>query len=170
MHSHSTDILKKSYKILAISAALFLFGGGALLWDKVQPRTEVRQPEYHAPLSLEPAPDGKNPARQASAIKNYPAPSTFHHFAYSESEIRTENTLHFGGTCSDELFTTLVFRSDIDYRADPSSAVINRAYPCPKSKSVSIDLLFSDLRGFHDGEYYAIVADQGNKGVWYNPR
>ncbi len=103
-------------------------------------------------------------------FRTYPDPSTFRTFVFKDGFVSKENTLTFKGRCSDAYVALLIFSSRIDYRQDPSRALVNRAIPCPQNKIFFYEFALSDLKNLAEGTYYVISADQGIKGVWYNPK
>jgi hypothetical protein len=72
--------------------------------------------------------------------------------------------MHVSGSCSDAYFVVLLFKNQNDYADDPSSYIVNRAYPCVAgaySYSIS-ELPF----GLKDGTYYLLIGQQGERGAW----
>ncbi len=72
--------------------------------------------------------------------------------------------LSVSGQCSDVYFVVLLYRGANDYADDPSSYIVNRAYPCVGgSYSYSIADLPNNLA---NGEYYLLVGQEGERGTW----
>lgn len=72
--------------------------------------------------------------------------------------------MHVSGSCTDAYFVVLLFKNQDDYADDPSSYIVNRAYPCVAgaySYSIS-ELPF----GLKDGTYYLLIGQQGERGAW----
>lgn len=68
------------------------------------------------------------------------------------------------GKCSDVYFVILLYRNQNDYVDDPSSYLVNRAYPCVNGTySYSIEELPHNLE---HGQYYLLVGQEGNTGTW----
>jgi hypothetical protein len=103
-------------------------------------------------------------------VANYPEPAKFQQINYDGVELTEQNSVFFESNCSDKYITILVFPRDTDYRQDPSRAVINKAFECPWQKKFSYEFSFADLKNLPHGRYYGFLADQGEVGLWYNPR
>ena len=105
---------------------------------------------------------GENDSNKTIDFKNYPSPSSFKIVRGDMGKIIVS------GECRDKYLTFLIYKIDTDYRYNPQSAVVNKAFPCSKN------LVFNEtveLGGnFGNSDYYLITADQGTKGTWYNPR
>ncbi len=72
--------------------------------------------------------------------------------------------LNLSGTCSEKFYVVLVYRTAEDYDADPSSYVVNRAYPCEGgSFTYKIDELPNTIP---NGTYYLLIGEQGARGGW----
>lgn len=72
--------------------------------------------------------------------------------------------VHISGSCSDVYFVVLLFKHEEDYRNDPASYIVNRAYECANNTfSYAISELPSSLP---NGTYYLLVGEQGEKGAW----
>ena len=95
-------------------------------------------------------------------LKSYPDPDKFKTFEYKNSD------LEFDGECSGRYYTILIYNKGVDYRANPASAKLNQALECPANKKFIFKL--DSNTGLIPGKYYIIFADQGQNGVWYNPR
>ena len=100
------------------------------------------------------------------APEKLPEAVQFKSFTYNQT---VGKTITVSGSCKDSYFTIVMFRSTDDYKKNPASAVFNQAFPCPTNHSFSqsIDVKNSNIPS---GHYYFFVADQGNTGLWYNPR
>lgn len=73
-------------------------------------------------------------------------------------------TMQISGHCSSDYYVVLLFRHQDDYKNDPRSYVVNRAYPC---EGGSFSYAISDLPdGLQDGIYYLMIGEQGKKGPW----
>jgi hypothetical protein len=71
--------------------------------------------------------------------------------------------MHVSGSCTDAYFVVLLFKNQNDYADDPSSYIVNRAYPCVASAySYSISELPFGLK---DGTYYLLIGQQGERGA-----
>lgn len=72
--------------------------------------------------------------------------------------------ISFAGTCSDTYFVVLLFKGANDYYDDPSSYILNKAYPCVGGRyAYSITDLPVNLQS---GQYYLLVGQQGERGAW----
>lgn len=98
--------------------------------------------------------------------KIFSAPVNFKSFTY---DVALGKKITLAGTCKDAFYALLIFKSSDDYRANPTRSYYNSAYECPKSGLIALEL---DLKSINlpSGSYYLFLADQGNKGSWYNPR
>lgn len=148
---------ERSYRILALALILFVLSIAGFWWQgsrSVSPSRVVGAPQV---------------ATQ-DLFRTYPDPSTFRTFVFKDGFVSKENTLAFEGRCSDVYVALLIFSSRVDYRQDPSRALVNRAISCPQNKLFSYEFALSDLKNLAEGTYYVISADQGIRGVWYNPK
>jgi hypothetical protein len=151
------SITKRSYRILALATVIGMLG--MIFWFGSGREIDRQVPEV------------RSRATQSQPLfASYPAPKTFPHFTYGTAGLTEQNILEVKGTCSDDFFAILVFPGDADYRADPSLAVMNKAFPCPADKKIAYTVKFQDLPKLQSGSYYLMVADQPIRGVWYNPR
>lgn len=98
--------------------------------------------------------------------KIFKAPENFKTFSYDKN---VGKRMTITGTCGDSYYALLIFKSTDDYRKDPARAYYNTAYECPKTKIIALDINLQDFN-LPTGEYYMFIADQGEKGSWYNPR
>lgn len=98
--------------------------------------------------------------------KIFKAPTNFKTFSYDSI---AGKKVALAGICRDSYYVLLIFKSIDDYRKDPARSYYNTAYACPSSGIVSIEV---DLKSVNlpSGDYYLFIADQGEKGSWYNPR
>ncbi len=96
----------------------------------------------------------------------FKAPENFKSFTYDAS---VGKKISVSGNCSDEYYILLVFSSAVDYRKNPSAALANKGFECPKSKLFNIEMNLQEIN-LRNGSYYVFIADQGSKGSWYNPR
>lgn len=72
--------------------------------------------------------------------------------------------VRISGSCSDVYFVVLLSKHEEDYRNDPASYIVNRAYECANNTfSYAISELPSSLP---NGTYYLLVGEQGEKGAW----
>jgi hypothetical protein len=72
--------------------------------------------------------------------------------------------MRVSGKCSATYYVVLLFRHPDDYKKDPRSYVVNRAYPC---EGGSFSYVISDLpEGLADGIYYLLIGEQGERGPW----
>lgn len=102
----------------------------------------------------------------ADEPEKLPEAANFQSFSYNPV---SGKIIAVSGECSDSYYAVLVFDAKADYRKNPAAARVNRAFECPASKlfHAEFDLRESNLPA---GSYYFFVADQGEKGSWYNPR
>lgn len=151
--------LEKSYRVLGLAFFLFLLGAAGMWFQGDRAGSPATRPlaAHEAGVS-------------SSLFAGYPAPSQFKTIVKTADGFGGENLLTFSGSCRDEYFTVLLFKKNMDYRVDPSRAVVNRALPCPPLRRFLYELLLKDIPSMEPGEYYAFVADQGKTGLWYNPR
>lgn len=97
-------------------------------------------------------------------LQDYPDPVKFKHFGISALPLKIIDS------CKDDYYAALVYNKDIDYRKNPAAALVNKAYQCPGDGKFIFELLKEDLIKYDSGNFYVIIADQGEKGIWYNPR
>ena len=102
----------------------------------------------------------------ASDPKIFKEPDAFKSFKYDAS---VGKKIVLSGTCHDAYYAFLIFDSKKDYRTDPGAAKSNRAFACPSSHRIVVDMNLQDLN-LEDGTYYVFIADQGATGSWYNSR
>lgn len=101
-----------------------------------------------------------------SSSQSLPSAENFKSFSYDAT---VGKKISISGTCHDAYYALLIFESKDDYRANPGAARANRAYQCGSTKLFKIDMDLRDIN-LPSGSYYLFIADQGNKGSWYNPR
>jgi len=163
MEPRRSDLTKRAYRILILAAAFFLIGLFFFFRDNAPP-----PPEAARNFSANP-PAGPdlwiNPI-----LSKYPAPDVFSKFEYDERGFNGEKTLIFRGQCRDKYLTILIFPEKFDYRKDPTKAVKNLASACSSGEDFSYELSRESFQNNPAGGYYYILADQGEQGVWYNPR
>lgn len=76
----------------------------------------------------------------------------------------TSGTVTVSGACSAAYFVVLLFKNATDYADDPSSYLVNKAYPCTQGTfTYSIAQLPYALP---NGNYYLMVAQEGTTGTW----
>ncbi len=76
----------------------------------------------------------------------------------------TTGAVTVSGQCSDAYFVVLLFKNATDYADDPSSYLVNRAYPC---ESGTFTYSVSDLPyNLPNGNYYLLVGQEGTTGSW----
>lgn len=76
----------------------------------------------------------------------------------------TNGTLTVSGACSAAYFVVLLFKNATDYADDPSSYLVNKAYPCTQGTfTYSIAQLPYALP---NGNYYLMVGEEGTTGTW----
>jgi hypothetical protein len=76
----------------------------------------------------------------------------------------TTGEVTVSGTCTNVYFVVLLFKNKTDYADDPSSYLVNRAYPCVNGTySYSISDLPYNLV---NGTYYLMVGQEGKTGTW----
>ncbi len=167
-HYFKSDVLRRSYRIVALAAIFFVVGVVFFIFDWRLRATQPTAPNFGGEAA--PAPVAGEPRAPLSPLANYPAPATFERMTYDGKKAADQNYIEIGGKCTDMYFTVVIFPADFDYRNDPTRAVLNRATICPPEKTFTLHLTAADLRSLPKGEYYVIVADQGQSGLWYNPR
>lgn len=151
--------LERSYRVLGLAFFLFLLGAAGM-WLRGD----------HTPDPSTRPPNTREAGVSAALFAGYPAPSQFKTVVKTSDGFAGEDLLTFSGFCRDAYLTILLFRKNMDYRVDPARAVVNRAMPCPPLRRFSYELSLKDIPSMETGEYYAFVADQGDAGLWYNPR
>lgn len=151
----------KSIKLIALALTFFLFGLLFFILDKWR-EPAAKQPEFKAVA--------RQNVSSGNLFANYPPPENFRHFTYSASESEANDFLSFNGECRDKYIAVLAFDAAVDYRNDPARAVFNRAVDCSLDKKFSYKIFFNEFGALRPGEYYAFVADQGERGLWYNAR
>jgi hypothetical protein len=161
MNFSPDQILGKSYRILALGALLFLLGVGTFFYNRDPQPSERRTATVSEP-AIQPSVD--------DVLRGYPAPERFLSFTYSADLVKQDNVLNLKGECAAEYFTVIIFQKGFDYRKDPSRSVFNRAVVCPEDKKINYNIFFHDLVGLLPTDYYVILADQHERGIWYNPR
>ena len=68
------------------------------------------------------------------------------------------------GQCSDDYFVVLLYAHEQDYANDPSSYILNKAYPCALG---SFTYSIRDLpHSLPAGTYYLLVGQEGKTGAW----
>lgn len=73
-------------------------------------------------------------------------------------------TITVSGSCSAAYFVVLLFKNATDYADDPSSYLVNKAYPCVAGTfTYSIAQLPYNVP---NGNYYLMVAQEGTTGTW----
>ncbi len=76
----------------------------------------------------------------------------------------TAGVVSVSGQCSDVYFVVLLYRNQNDYADDPSSYIVNRAFPCVNG---SYSYAIADLpNNLANGQYYLLVGQQGERGTW----
>ncbi|HUO50791.1 MAG TPA: hypothetical protein VMU25_04485 [Candidatus Paceibacterota bacterium] len=72
--------------------------------------------------------------------------------------------VNLSGSCSDTYYVVLLFKNKDDYANDPSSYILNKAYPC---QGGSFSYAISDLpTSLENGTYYLLVGQEGAQGGW----
>lgn len=156
-------MLKKEYRILA--TAIIFFAVGLFFFVKNEQPAE-KSNDYTKPPNLQVV---QNSFADPIFAK-YPSPVTFLKFGYDARGIDGKGFITVSSTCHDAYLTILMFPANVDYRNDLTKAVFNTAFPCEIGKNFTYDINADSLSNIPVGEYYAVLADQGNKGVWYNAR
>jgi hypothetical protein len=153
-------ILKKSYKILALSLAI-LAAAAVFLRRAGDEKTNV-----YKVTPLSPGFVSAIGGDYGEKLAKMPAPSEFQRLVVQPG---SKPSLNVKTECRDAFYAVLVFEAGRDYRGDPSAAKFNSAFRCNKGEIVrkTIDL---DGANLLPGDYYYFVADQGERDVWYNPR
>ncbi len=168
MHSLADKkILKKAYKILALSFALF-FISAVLFFHERQSSSSTKTNSSFSVQSLGSGFSDDN-FRDAGNLQNFPPANQFKTLIYNSTNSNQQKFLQIQTQCHDAYYTVLIFSSSDDYRQNPGSAKYNRAFACQKGQEIEhlVDLTGLNLA---DGKYYYFAADQGDKGSWYNPR
>ncbi len=157
---------KKSWRVLSLATAIFFLGLAFFILDKFGTKIPEKS------LVSEPGPQIASRAApvNSSALKGYPAPAKFRTFSYPPAQNNSASSLEFNLTCADKYIAFLIFSKNLDYRADPTKAILNRAVLCPESKKLIYRIESSELVALAKGEYYYFAADQPESGLWYNPR
>jgi|GEM_PF-3843190 len=76
----------------------------------------------------------------------------------------TTGEVSVSGTCTDVYYVVLLFKNKTDYADDPSSYLVNRAYPCVGG---TYTYAISDLPdNLTNGTYYLMVGQEGEKSPW----
>jgi hypothetical protein len=164
-------ILKKSYRILALSTALFLLVAVSFAWRfSASQKQTVNSTNAKTDFSVQPlSPQfSSSPASgdNGQSLNGYPVPESFKHFQYNP---KGNQNLPVNIKCADAYAVVMIFPAGVDYRANPSSARLNKAFSCSLGQETmeNIDLSILNLPS---GAYYYMMADQGLTGEWYNPR
>lgn len=164
--------------VLAVVGILYgaFYGGGAVKTTYTAQQKEVPVTAVPAPVVPEPTESfvvtdinkTSEPSKITGAVdtKALTAPTNFKSFAY---DAKVGKTISVSGTCHDTYYALLIFDAKDDYRTNPGSARSNRAFACGASRLFTIKMDIRDIN-LASGNYYLFVADQGNKGSWYNPR
>jgi hypothetical protein len=159
MNEINKKILKKSYKILFLAALIFILVIFFVFFFKKDLRSNFNvtplSPGFTTSLESENVLD----------FKKLPPPSKFNHFIFNG----LNSKLKIKTTCNDSFYTILIFKESDDYRFNPQLSKFNSAFPCNKEEQIEKEIDLKDLN-FQPGKYYYIIADQGEKGTWYNPR
>lgn len=161
-------------KYLVRGAAAAILAAAAVAWHYFQFRNGTTSPlAAVSGYNLQPLGQGYSLANSNQSVirdsntwdklKSYPDPSRFSYFDASQK------VLPIFGPCRDAYYAVIIYPISVDYRDNPAGARYNTAKPCKKGTTFNeqIDLTALNLA---DGKYYYIVADQGNEGIWYNPR
>jgi hypothetical protein len=76
----------------------------------------------------------------------------------------TTGEVTVSGLCTNVYYVVLLFKNKTDYADDPSSYLVNRAYPCVNG---SYSYAISDLPyNLDNGNYYLMVGQEGKTGTW----
>lgn len=157
----SSDILNRSYRILAVAILFFAVGTFLFFKDKGVSNQSSAANDFQ----VSPGDSFSDPI-----FSHYPSPSIFQKFSYNSNKINNADSLPITASCNDFYVTILIFPINLDYRRDVSKAAFNKAFGCERGKSFLYQLSGSSLGGFKNGDFYLIIADQGESGTWYNPR
>lgn len=156
----NSELEKKSKRLIILGISFFVLGVVFFIAEVVS-----KNDSQEKNIEVQ-----EKPIIADSVLKNYPNPESFKSFIYNKEEIHPENILAYSGKCESKYVTFLIFPSEFDYRDDPTKAVVNRAIPCPENGQFDYAIQIRELSVLADRQYYTFVADQGDKGVWYNPR
>jgi len=148
--------IKREYRILALAIVIFIAGASFFFYDR------GATPELYRPSVQIPPPE----INTQTNFSNLPKPDIYRTFSYAPNKAMPI----IKDTCHDAEIVLLVFRADLDYRKDIARASINTALPCTAGQPFQFTLSQNDIKNSSAGEYYAIVADRGATGAWYNPR
>lgn len=160
-------ILKKSYKILALSLAIFILSLIFVFWRMGfwSPEKENRGKDQFRVTPLSHGFSfGSGVSESKIEISNFPPPENFSTFSYPEKK-----SLEIKTKCADAYYAILIFSQAEDYRQNPASAKFNKALPCQLGEKIEYQIDLTTLN-LTQGKYYYFVADQGKVGNWYNPR
>lgn len=107
---------------------------------------------------------GGNRSVDDMILKGMPEPKEFEHFTY-----KGEESLEIELNCDEKYATVLIYPSSVDYRFDPLSAKINRAFDCLGERQLTeyLDIRSANLE--NGLKYYVIKAHQDDDGIWHNP-
>jgi hypothetical protein len=157
----SGEVLRQSYKILALALLLFLLSVGLMI------RTWWQLSHDNRPAGISLSASGFSPGTMAGdrpvVLTNSPEPKKFQHVDWP-----LVKDLKISGECHDQFYTILIYPEVRDYRQDPTSSVFNRAFPCTKGEKWQQSLAAFNLQSA-TSSYYLVRADQGTEGSWYNP-
>ncbi|MCX7778666.1 MAG: hypothetical protein N2259_00215 [Patescibacteria group bacterium] len=161
-------ILKKSYKILGLSLAIFALSLIFVFWRIKFWLPETRH-ENKNQLKISPLSQGFSVNHITSTSSSpdlwqFPAPEKFSVFRYPETK-----KINLTGRCQDDYYAILIFNQQDDYRRDPTLAKFNKAFPCQRGQKIKKEIDLTSL-SLSAGQYYYFIADQGETGSWYNPR
>jgi hypothetical protein len=132
--------------------------------------TEVPQPHVEQAMAtstgvgVSPLHNPSIDALKDSPFKDMPEPSHFHEFIYT-----LQDSIVSTSTCADGYRVVMVFPRAVDYRADPSSAMVNIATPCIQGKEYADTIDLTSLHIASGTPLYVIRASEGEHGNWHDP-
>ncbi len=75
-----------------------------------------------------------------------------------------KGTMDISGSCSNVYYVVLLYKTEQDYKENPSSYIYNKAFNCTDN---SYTYSISDLpEKLENGPYYLLIGEQGDKGTW----
>jgi hypothetical protein len=156
--------MRRVYRILAIAIIFFIAGVFFFYKDRNSGISDTPKVSDYKNLQVV----GSAPF-QDPLFSKFPSPDKFQQFTYDKEGINGGDSFLVYAQCEDAFLTILVFSSTVDYRQDITKAVFNRAFECTTGEKFSHEIIKNDLANYGFGNYYVILADQGQRGMWYNP-
>jgi hypothetical protein len=157
--------MRRVYRILAIAIIFFVAGIFFFYKDKNNEINNAPKVADYKDLQVV-----GNAPFQDPLFSKFPSPEKFQKFTYDKEGINGGDSFPISAQCEDAFLTILIFPSAVDYRQDVAKAVFNRAFGCTVGEKFNYEVVKSDLANYGFGSYYVILADQGQRGMWYNPQ